>query len=147
MNSRRGFSLLEVLLATGILLGGVIVLAELAGIGRQHALTAEELVTAQWICQTRLDEIVAGAMPLVSVENEWGAEITGWVYSVQTERLGQSGLVAVRLTVSEETDSGQPARQFSLVRWLRRPSYEFEPEAEPAGADESATWSEEGGQR
>ena len=33
----RGFTLLEVLLATGLLLGCVIVLAELAAIGREHA--------------------------------------------------------------------------------------------------------------
>jgi general secretion pathway protein I len=144
---RRGFSLLEVLMATGILLACVIVLAELAGIGRQHAVTAEELVTAQWLCQTRLNELLAGALPLVEVENEWVAETPGWVYSVQVDPLAQTGLVAVRVTVSKEAEGLRPPRQFSLVRWLRRPAYRFESEAEPAGADESATWSEEGAPR
>ncbi len=59
---RRGFSLLEVLLATGILIGSSIVLMELATIGMQHAASARDRSHAQLICQTKLNEIVAGVV-------------------------------------------------------------------------------------
>ena len=68
--NRSGFSLMEVLLATAILLGSVIVLGELAGIGRQNANSAEELATAQRLCQNKLNEILAGLTSLEPVEAE-----------------------------------------------------------------------------
>ena len=55
---RSGFSLMEVLLATGILLGSLIVLGQLATVGRKHAHDAETLTTAQLLCQSKLNEIL-----------------------------------------------------------------------------------------
>ena len=61
---RSGFSLLEVIMATAILLGCLIVLGDLAAVGRRHARDAEDLTTAQWLCQTKLNEILAGGKKL-----------------------------------------------------------------------------------
>lgn len=55
--SRRGFSLMEVLLATSILLGSSIALIELATIGRKQAHAAYDLNIAQLLCQAKIDEI------------------------------------------------------------------------------------------
>ena len=124
---REGFSLLEVLLATSILLGCLVVLAELASIGRQHATDAQDLTAAQLICQTKLNEILAGASPVRSVQNRVLEDAPGWVYSVEIEPLDQPGLALLRVTVSEESDELQEAadqrhlKQFALVRWIRDP--------------------------
>ncbi|MGQ9574186.1 MAG: type IV pilus modification PilV family protein [Thermoguttaceae bacterium] len=118
---RHGFSLLEVLLAMGILLGSLVVLADLAGIGRAHIRSAEDFGTAVRICQTRVDELLAGLRPLEPVDAEPVAEEPGWLCSVEVEPLRQPGLLAVRVTAfQEKTVSGQPA-QLTLVRWVRDP--------------------------
>ena len=66
--ARSGFSLIEVMLATAILLGSVIVLAQLVGMGRTQAEKAKLHSEAQRICETTLHEIVLGIRPLLPVE-------------------------------------------------------------------------------
>jgi Tfp pilus assembly protein PilV len=88
--ARAGFSLMEVLLATSMLLASVIVLGELAGIGRRHASAARELATAQILCENKLNEILAGAAPLTAVDGEPLEEEPGWIYTVKIEPVGQS---------------------------------------------------------
>lgn len=67
---RSGFSLIEVILATAILLGSVIVLSRLAGLGRTYAQDAADLAQAQRICENTLNEIVLGLRPLSPAEDE-----------------------------------------------------------------------------
>ena len=121
---RSGFSLLEVLLATSILLGCVIVLSELAAVGRQHASAAEDLSTAQWLCQNRLNQILAGVAPLESVDSAPLDDDPGWLYSVDIEPVGQAGLEAVRISVTQGTGGTRPGQTCTLVRWLRDPGYQ-----------------------
>ncbi len=136
--TRRAFSLLEVLLATAILLGCVIVLGELAGIGRENADAAEEMATAQWLCQAKLNELRAGAAPLLEIQNEPLLEAPDWVYSVAIDPVAQTGLVAVRVTVSQAETVARP-RVFSLVQWLRSRNYDFGREtATEAPAEETS---------
>lgn len=118
---RKGFTLLEVMLAAGLLLGCTIVLAELASIGRQHANAAEDLSTAQRLCQNRLNEILAGAAPLEEVENEELLDGEGWTCTVRLEQAGQFGLVALRVTVAREAAPSRKTREFSLVQWIPDP--------------------------
>jgi len=121
--SRRcGFSLLEVLLATGILLGCLVVLSELAAIGRGHADDAQKLTAAQAICQTKVNEILAGLASPDPVEDQEVEDEPGWLYSVDAQPLKQPGLLALRVTVTENVDD-RPPRQFTVVRWIRDPQY------------------------
>ena len=63
-----GFSLIEVILATAILLGSVVVLSRLTGIGRSHAQNTQQHAEAQRVCETVLNEIVMGLRDLSAVE-------------------------------------------------------------------------------
>jgi len=67
---RTGFSLMEVILATAILLGSVVVLSELAGMGRRQSLRGRDLAEAQQLCETTLHEILTGLRPPEPVEQE-----------------------------------------------------------------------------
>jgi len=124
---RTGFSLMEVLLATSLLLGCLVVLGELAAVGRRHAYDAEHLTAAQLICQTKLNEILAGVELVSSVQDQPLEEAPGWVYSVEVESLDRLGLASVRVTVSEDLSeldgaaNPRPAKQFTLTRWIRDP--------------------------
>lgn len=117
--SRRGFSLMEVLLATSILLASSIALIELATIGRKQAHAAYDLNVAQLLCQAKLDEIVAGIEPVKSVEAAELEDDPGWFYSVEVEPLIHlPRLVAVSVTVFQVSDTISRPIRFSLVRWL-----------------------------
>lgn len=121
---RRGFSLLEVLLATAILAGSLVVLSELAAIGRIHASVAAEGAAALRICRNKLSAILAGLEPVAPVRQQPVDEEPGWLYSVEVEPAGRPGLVAICVTVrQEEAESGRPV-EFSLVRWIRDPRQE-----------------------
>jgi prepilin-type N-terminal cleavage/methylation domain-containing protein len=67
---RSGFSLIEVIIATAILLGSVFVLSELAGLGRRQSQRAEQHTRAQELCEQTLNEILFGERPLLEVEDE-----------------------------------------------------------------------------
>ena len=140
---RSGFSLMEVLLATAILLGSVIALSELARIGRLHVNSVERLTTAQRLCQNKLNELLAGLTSIETVEAEPLdvaladdtslsadlAEEPTWLFSVDVEPLDRPGLVSVRVTVwqaatedqQEADDEDRRRKAFSLVRWMREP--------------------------
>ena len=109
MNGRRrsGFTLLEVLIATAVLLACMIVLTDLAHLGKLHATDAENLAAAQLICQTRLNEMLAGAKPIRAVSGEHPQELPGWILSVEVEPLKKSGLVAVRIIVKEDPSADE----------------------------------------
>ena len=124
---RSAFSLMEVLLATSILLASLIVLGQLATVGRMHARDAERLTTAQLLCQSKLNEILAGAERVRPVEEESLAE--GWLYSVEVTSADKLHLASLRVTVSEAPDpeeelEGPPAKQFTLTRWIRDPNHQ-----------------------
>ncbi len=122
-----GFSLMEVLLATSILLACLIVLGQLAVVGRRHAEDAAVLTTSQLICQTKLNEILIGAAPAASVDAQPVDDNPGWVYSVEVEPLERFGLVALRVTVSQQdsefsSDSTEhTGKRFTLTRWMHTP--------------------------
>jgi len=121
---RAGFSLMEVLLATAILLGSVLVLMELASIGRYYVQSVAARSTAQMLCQSKLDELLAGVQPLEAVEDRAIEDRPDWIYSVEVEPVTRLPLVAVRVTVTEQFLEGSSAavrgrpRTFSLVRWI-----------------------------
>ena len=144
-NPRSGFSLMEIILATAMLMGSVIVLARLAGMGRTQANRAELLSEAQLVCETTMTEIVLGIRPLDPVENlpllppenaqpvaqtEEGSifyqeqspvneQSARWKYSVSTGQVPEHPeLEVVTVTVAENRESGRLVR-FSLTRWIR----------------------------
>lgn len=65
-----GFSLIEVILATAILMGSVVVLARLAGMGRTQANKAALHTTAQQLCENTMNELLLGMRPLELVDNQ-----------------------------------------------------------------------------
>ena len=123
--SRAAFSLMEVVMAVGILLASAIVLAELAGVGRDHANAAEELAAAQLAAQTKLNEILVSATPAEAVQDVPLETPPGWVYSIEIEPLTRdglpSGLAALHVIVAQDVSDDRPGRQFTLTRWIRDP--------------------------
>ena len=128
---RAAFSLLEVILATAILMGAAIVLGELAAIGRQHLESAEALTTAQEICRTKMAEMLCGAEPMQSVDKQPVQGHAGWIYSVDIRPAASRGirqgpqlnLSVLQVTVAEDVPEREneetAGRQFTLTRLVR----------------------------
>ncbi len=67
---RSGFSLIEVILATAILMGSVVVLARLVGMGRDQATKASLQTKSQQLCENTMNELLLGLRPLEQVEGD-----------------------------------------------------------------------------
>lgn len=139
---RRGFSLMEVLLATAILLGSVLVLMELAGIGRHYIQSVDRRTTAQLLCQTKMSELLAGIQRVEPVEQRVFEDQPDWNYTIEVTPVSGTDLVSLKVTVMENVVEGESRvvrgkpKSFSLVRWVRRPrgaTFSSSPELEQAG--------------
>jgi type II secretory pathway pseudopilin PulG len=67
--SHRGFSLIEVIMATAILMGSAVVLGKLAGMGREQSSKARLHSEAQQICERTLHELLLGLRPMEATES------------------------------------------------------------------------------
>lgn len=119
---RRGFSLVEIMLATALLMGCVVVLTELATIGRHHIQKGEKLAAAELICQSAMNEILTGAASVETVERRPVDGSPGWIISIDVLPLDKRpGLAALEIRVGEDRPEDEKATEFTLVRWIPDP--------------------------
>lgn len=121
MRRRAGFTLLEILLATAILLGSAIVLGELARQGLRSAGAAEATATATTLCQNLLAELAAGAEPSEPVRDVLFVNEPGWLYTIEREAASHPELALVRVTVRQDLPVEKRPVECMLERWIRRP--------------------------
>jgi len=142
-SSRRGFSLLEILLALAILGGSLAVLSQIAEIGTVAAREARDLSVCRILCQSKLSEVLldsaAGISPQTTLdaplESFDSASTAAYTYSVEVQPGQLDGLLSLRVSVRAlEQVSGTPIATFSLTRWLVDPTLGLE----QAEADEQA---------
>jgi general secretion pathway protein I len=133
--SRHGFSLLEVLLATSILIGSAIVLVELVTIGNRHASSARELSKSQLICETKLNEILAHAAPVAQVRPTPSEEDPRWVVWIDLIPTVHEGLVALEVNAAYEPTPKKQRSRCTLVRWVRDPKSKSNPAPQSPAPD------------
>lgn len=124
-----GFSLLEVILALAILAGAVAVLGEVARHGLESTRIARDLTYAQLLCESKLAEIALGVTPpdpvdYAPIENTTAPTPVGWLYSIEVASTDIDGLLAVRVTVTQDLPEEQHPVQCSLTRWVGDPDAE-----------------------
>jgi hypothetical protein len=120
---------MEVLLATAILLGSVLVLMELAGIGRHYIQSVEDWTAAQLLCESKLNELLSGVARLQEVQQRTMERDPDWSYSVEITPVRDLDLAELRVTVTQRPQQGEPSqairgkpKSFTLVRWIPDPS-------------------------
>jgi type II secretion system protein I len=125
LSERRGFSLLEVILALAILAGSLAALGEVMRMAGQAARLTESETQAQILAASVMDELASGARQLSAVsQSELDSTANPpWVYSVALEDTGYQQMVAVRVTVSQQLDSRLQPAHFELLRWMPNPNY------------------------
>ncbi|MEE3371191.1 MAG: hypothetical protein VX346_17795 [Planctomycetota bacterium] len=83
--SQAGLSLLEVMIATGIMAASSMALLRLGRIGNQHALRSESLSEVVMLAQNKLHALEAGIEPLVIVERQPFRDHPEWEYTLHAE--------------------------------------------------------------
>lgn len=109
---------MEVLLATGILLGCTVVLVELSNQGRRHSMAALEQATAQTICSSYVNEILAGLREATTQEAAPIEEYPGWTVAILVEPLEQGDLSVLTVTAEQEENRLGKIQSYSLMRWI-----------------------------
>ena len=142
--NRRGLSLLEVIIATGVVASSTVLLLSMLSTGQQHGQRGQRRVIAQMLCSSLLDELVANPAALQEVEDEPVPGQPEWTYRVDVEPMEIPDLVRVRVSVrplefDPQSDSpmpldsptqrtratttigaaGEGRAAFSLTRWMR----------------------------
>jgi type II secretory pathway pseudopilin PulG len=139
------FSLLEVIIALGIMAGAMVVLGELARAGLRHAEEARDLAEAEIVCESKLAEITSGLTQPTSVGatsadtplGDSGTTPTAsdqgkWMYAVDVSPVdGQEGLLVIKVTVSlaqdqqgsaQDKQGGGGKTSVTLTRWMIDPN-------------------------
>ncbi len=125
-HNRAGLSLLEVVLALTILAVAAALLAQITKQATDNGLLAQRLSTAQMLCESKMSEVLAGAISLQA--SSW-VPITdsgrkgNWNYQIQTITAQRPNMIGVRLSVTDQPDTttGNP-ELFFIVRWMIDPS-------------------------
>ncbi len=123
---RAGLSLLEVVLALSILAVAAALLAQVTKQATDNGMMSQRLSTAQILCESKMSEVLAGAIPLTS--SSW-TQITdsgrrgSWYYKIQTSTAERPNMIGVRLSVTDQPDSTTYNPElFFIVRWMIDPS-------------------------
>lgn len=110
---RRGLSLMEVLVALTIFLMAFVVLGRLVTLGSDQAVEARQHIQAADLCQTKLAEVVAGAVPLETQSDVPFEEDPAWHWSLDCEKSNYPGLWNVTVQVSRQQP--QPGRVLCTI--------------------------------
>lgn len=130
---QRGFSLMEIIIALTILGLSLAVIGNLVMTGARSAERAQMETTAQFLCESKLGEIKAGAQPPESIGpvpfEQYEAPL-GWQYTVMSQPVDDTGtlLNVVVLVEQIKNDGSQPIR-FQLTTWMIDPAIELSPDS------------------
>jgi type II secretion system protein I len=123
--SRRGLSLLEVMLALAILGGALAAIGELMRIGARNAEIARDLTTAQLICESTIAELQLGFIPMQSVGPIQVTDLQyqqEWLYSIKVEPIDQDGLSSVWVGIEQNPEIFSRPVSFAATRWMVDPA-------------------------
>ncbi len=117
------------MLSLAILAGAVAVLGELTSLGLRNARIARDLTQAQLLCESKLSEVTAGVIPPEPTSEALFEVVVGdgsimWLYSIEVETIDDEGLLAVRVTVTQDLPPEKDPIAFSIDRWMLDPEAE-----------------------
>lgn len=121
-HSRKGLSLLEVLLSIALLGTALAIIFQLVSIGLRSAEQARLQTQGAILADTKMAEIASGVLGLDSASGGVIEEAPEWSYAVLIEDSDQLGLLVVTLTV-EQNSVANPI-SMSVVRFMPDPEYD-----------------------
>ncbi len=118
---RRGLTLYEVVIALAIFAGAITALSQALTTATRAALQARLQSQAVLLCQTKMAEVVSGALPSSSGGessfNEPGLE--DWTYNVNVTAGAHAGINQVEITVRSRQAEQAVDASFTMTRLVR----------------------------
>jgi general secretion pathway protein I len=122
VRGRPGLSLLEVLAALAILLMAIVAVSSLLINAGQNAEQVHFQEEAVQIAQTKLAEMVAGALPLTAQPESPLDEDPAWYYAVECEQDSVANLWRVTVRVSRNGSNGASSEYCTLSQLVLDPA-------------------------
>ena len=126
--SRRGLSLLEVVLSLGLAAIAISLLAQLVRIGIQSAAMARDLSKAQLVAESVMAESTSGITDPVSTSGVYEFD-ESWSYAVDVVPNASQTINIITVTVTQNVEEADNPATFTITQWLAIPP---EPEEEEA---------------
>ncbi|MDR0869268.1 MAG: prepilin-type N-terminal cleavage/methylation domain-containing protein [Planctomycetaceae bacterium] len=115
----NGYTLLEVLIASAVLVIGLSAVLGVMRSAQQKSLAAADLATAQLACQTTLNELVAQQKPFTFVQDKPIDGLPDWKVAVEIHATPQVHLRAVYILAQKYTPRGEfVGTMYQLIRWV-----------------------------
>ncbi len=142
MITRRGLTLLEVIIALAIFVGSVAVVSKLVALGVRFAEHSQLQTRAVMLAESKMGEIVAGIVTLTGTSGDTFADDPAWQWQLATSDGPVDGLKWVSVSVfpsaTGELATNREGVEFTLSRWLFDPAYAAELDAIAAEAAAAA---------
>jgi prepilin-type N-terminal cleavage/methylation domain-containing protein len=124
---RRGYTLLEVLIATAILLLGLTAVLGIVRSIHKRSVAAADLADAQLACQTLLNELLAQQSPIKPVPAQPIAGLPDWNIALAIYPSPQPELYVLHLTArkSDPATKIPVGVTYQLLRWVHRDRVEI----------------------
>ena len=120
---RRGLSLLEAILATGIFIASMALIGELLQLGLLATRSNRETTIALLRCESKMEELVAGIESLELVDEAIPfPEDPNWQWMVEVEPTEVEGLLWVSVVVERLDENDEPDLEQRLTRLMTDPS-------------------------
>lgn len=104
--TRRGITLLEVVVSLAIFLFSIVAISQLVSMGTNHAVDVQLHAKASILCQRELAKRIAGIEPL-SPSSAALADEPDWQLEVEVSDADVDGLKKVKVTVRQERQDGR----------------------------------------
>ena len=117
---RRGLTLFEVLISLVIFVGAMAAIGQLVSNGVRGALQARFQSQAALMCESKLGEVVAGIVPLVTAQAVYPDD-SSWSWSLIVTAAQVPGLMRVEVTVKRQAANSKAQVAFTMARYVRDP--------------------------
>lgn len=119
--SRRGISLFEVVLALSIYIGALAAISQILNTGSKAAIRAQLRSQAELYCESQMNLILAGGVPLESAAKNRIEGKTDWFWTLNVLDAGVPYLLRLELTVEHSGNHPDAAVQYQMIRLVRDP--------------------------
>jgi general secretion pathway protein I len=137
--SRHGLTLFEVLLSLGLFLGAVTVLSQLWWTGVRASVQSQLRTQAILRCESKMNEVVAGVVPLLQVSDTPFDDDANWTWNLQILPGPHADVVLVVVSVVHPGQGGLSAAGHQLSRLIRDPQVWTDAKAAAETAAQGAT--------
>ena len=130
---RRGMTLLEVVIALALLFAALAAISEVLRMGSVSAVKAQLRAEASLLGESKLNEVIAGIVPLTPVEQQSFDDAPQWTWTLTVEDDTDVSIKRLLLTVNHLNSAGISDHEVQFARLLRDPAI-----FQSSGSSESA---------